>query len=124
MTRIGSPVSATETGDAVADLHADRAHLAADHDAAHELVLGLVEQVQRGAIGLEQLGELAEDELEQVVEVERRAERDAHLAQGPRNALLAAQGVREPRRPLVAERGRLRLDVGASRRSSNHEVAG
>ena len=101
-----------EPGNAVADLHADRAHLSPDHDAAHELVPGLVEQVQRGAIGLEELGDLRENELEQIVEVEGRPERGPHLAQGSRNALLAAQGVRQPRRPLVAERSRLRLDLG------------
>ncbi len=49
------------------------------------------EQVQRGAVGLEGLGDLVEDELEQLVEIERRPERGAHLAQRLADAHLARE---------------------------------
>ena len=78
-------------GDAVAHLQPDGAHLLPHHDAAQELAVLLVQQVQRGAVRLEQLGDLAQDELQQIVEVERGTERVADLPQRPRDALLAGQ---------------------------------
>ena len=91
----GPPRLRYQAGDTVPDLHADRPHLLAHHHAAHDLVVGLVEQIQRGAIRFDQLGELAQDELEQIVQIEGGAERDAHLTQGLRDALLVTQGLDE-----------------------------
>ncbi len=68
-----------------------RAHLVAHHQATDELFLALVEQVQRGAIGLDQVGQLAQDQLEQVVEVEGRAQRDSDLTQRGRDPAFAAK---------------------------------
>ena len=78
-------------GDAVADLEPDRAHVVALRDARDELVVRLVEQVERGAVGLERLGDLVENELEQLVEIERRPERDPDLAQRLADAHLAGE---------------------------------
>ncbi len=78
-------------GDAVANLEPDRADVVALGDARDELLARLVEEIQRGAIGLERLGDLVENELEQLVEIERRTERGAHLAQRLADTHLARQ---------------------------------
>ncbi len=68
-------------GDPVAVLQADRPDALALRDARHELVVRFVEEVERRPVGLEGLGDLRENELEQLVEIERRPQRDADLAQ-------------------------------------------
>ena len=66
-------------GDALTDLEADGPDLVALHDARDELALPLVEQVERRAIGLDRVVDLGKDELEEPVEIERGAEREAHF---------------------------------------------
>ena len=78
-------------GDAFAHFHAHRANRVADRDARHELAVRFVEQVERRAIGVEQVGDLFENELEQLVEIERRTERHPHVAQGCRDPLFAGE---------------------------------
>jgi hypothetical protein len=67
--------------DAGADGQLDALGLVADDDAREQALSLLVEQVERGPVGLEKLRDLAENELEQLVEIERRSEREAHVAE-------------------------------------------
>jgi hypothetical protein len=72
-------------------LQTNGSNLLADDDAADEVFARFVEQVQGRAVRFEQLRQLAENELEQVVEVEGRAERVADFTKGYADPLLAGQ---------------------------------
>ncbi len=86
--------------EALASLHSDRPYAWALRDARDELLAPLVEQVERRAVGLERFGQLLQDQLEQLIEVERRSERNTHLAQRLADAKLAIEG-----RPGVCRHG-------------------
>ena len=91
-----------------------------DHEPAHELIFRLVEQIERGAIGFDELGELAQNQLEQIVEVERRAERVAHLLQRARCACLVGEcGFELAQALLESSRGRRRSNRHAPIESWN-----
>ena len=51
----------------------------------------LIEQIERGAVRLEQLGNLPKNQLEELVEIERRTERQPDIAQSAHRALGAPQ---------------------------------
>src|SRR5260221_7508578 len=73
------------------DLETDRSYLLPDDDPADQITRPLVEQVQGGAVGLEQVGQAPQDQLQQIVELEGRTERVSDLAQRPGNPLLASE---------------------------------
>lgn len=79
------------TRDTVADLQADLTDLAALDDPAHELVPGLVEEVEGRALGLHHLGDAREDELEQLLQVEGGPEGEADLAERSAHLLLVGE---------------------------------
>jgi hypothetical protein len=78
--------------DAFAHLHPHRTDGVSDRDAGNELSVDLVEQVERGAVGVQKLRDLLQNQLQEIVEVERRAEGHADFAQRGRDALLPGQG--------------------------------
>jgi hypothetical protein len=69
-------------GDALTDLQPDGAHLVALDDARHELPAALVEEIQRRPVRFDRVVDLLENELEELIEIERRPEREADLAEG------------------------------------------
>src|SRR5690606_30208140 len=77
-----------------ADLELDRPRLVPDDDPRQELLPRLVEQVERRPIGLEQLRDLLEDQLEELIEIQRAPQRQPDVLErlrrplGPREALL------------------------------------
>ena len=77
--------------DALPDLEANRSDLVALDDARDELVLAVVEEVERGAIGLDGVDDLREDEVEELVEIERGPEGEADLAQRDADPALATE---------------------------------
>ena len=78
-------------GDALAGLEADGGDGAALRDLRLELRAVVGDEVDRGALGVEQLGHLLEQHDEQAVEIERRAEHLAELADGGDLLLLDAE---------------------------------
>src|SRR6185295_7574443 len=79
------------TGDALSDLQPNRPNLVALDDARDELAPLVVEQVERRAIGFDGVVDLLEDELEERIEIERGAEREADLAERDTDAPLACE---------------------------------
>jgi hypothetical protein len=66
-------------GDTLADLEPDLTDLITLDDARDELVLPVIEQIEGRAVRLDRVGDLVEDELEELLEIERGAEGEPDL---------------------------------------------
>jgi hypothetical protein len=86
--RTGDPLAGTHLGDA-----RELFHPRAERGAQDELIRRLVVQIDEAGIGLEGLGDLASDELEDLVEVERRVDGGDRFGQQPQ---VAGGAVHEP----------------------------
>ncbi len=77
----GAPRLGDVAGDPLAQRQLDGVRLLADHDAREQPPPLLVEQVEGGPVRLEQLGDLVEDELEELIEIEGAPQRQPDVAQ-------------------------------------------